>query len=164
MAIPKMLWERMCLAPWLKLCQSITYPTDIHLLQTHLGWVLDAASRIFSVLSHPKTVDNTDQLELAPRPHQALARALKQMVEYGIPRGALSLTQLKGIGPKRAQNLVAKGIMIPTDLLNADRRELGRLLRMRPHSIEALMKNASSIENPTNSSSPNSTPPLPQHR
>ena len=122
------------------------YPADIHLLKTHLGWVLDSASRIFGVLSQPNPSDEVEQDEHTPPPHQDLAISLIQMVEYGIPRNALDLTLVQGIGPKRAQILVAEGIRTPSDLVEVDQSTLCRILRMRPPAIEKLVVSASEVK------------------
>lgn len=128
------------------------YPSDIQLLKTHLGWILDSAGRIFGVLSKPPSSEE-EEIEHVSPPHQDLAASLKKMIEYGIPRSALSLTLVQGIGPKRAQALVAEGILTHSDLLETDSATLGRLLRLRLPSIKQLQENASAVNAPLPSQS-----------
>jgi helicase len=123
------------------------YAADIHLLKTHLGWVLDAAGRIFGVLSRPtKTEEQEEQEPPSPVPHQEFAGALKLMVEYGIPRDALGLTTLPGIGPKRAQALVAHGIRIPAQLAETDTEDLRKALRLSSVTVSRLLQHARSSD------------------
>lgn len=119
------------------------YPADIGLLKTHLGWVLDAADRIFGVLSRPpKGSEEDKQAPSTPTPHQDLARILKQMVEYGIPRDALGLTAIPGIGPKRAQVVVALGIRTPAQLAAAEAVTIATPVRLSLATVARLQEQA----------------------
>lgn len=123
------------------------YPADIRLLKTHLGWVLDAADRIFGVLSRPtKATEQEEQPSPLPAPHQDIARALKQMVEYGIPRDALGLTAIPGIGPKRAQALVAIGIRTPAELVAVGAESIAGTLRLSLKTVSRLLDHAREIQ------------------
>ena len=128
------------------------YPADLHLLKTHIGWILDAAPRIFSVLSITKThieeeKEKGEKNQPTHSPHEHIAHALKQMVEYGIPRHALGLVAIKGIGAKRAQALIGKGICTQKQLLENSIDCLSEILKLRTKTIEKILKDAAEPKN-----------------
>ncbi len=121
------------------------YPADIKLLKTHLGWVLDSAERIFGVLTQ-SSPDEKDENAASHPPHSELTASLKKMIEYGIPRHALGLTSVPGIGPVRAQALAAEGIFNSADLIQSDSSRLSLILKLRPSTIECIKENAADVE------------------
>ena len=121
------------------------YPADISLLKTHLGWVLDAAGRFFGVLARPRNADaeaKEKETRSALSPHQQFAVELKRMVEYGIPRDALGLTEVPGVGPKRAQALVAIGIHTRAQFATSDASIIGKAIGMRLQRVGRLQDEA----------------------
>ncbi len=116
------------------------YSADLSLLKNNIGWILDAATRIFNVASKTKSETN-NTIDSAPPPvrHAQLAQALIQMVAYGIPRHALGLVKIKGIGSKRAQALVVSEIYSREQLLSADQVYLSKILKLRRQSIEKIL-------------------------
>lgn len=126
-----------------------TYPADISVLKTHLGWVLDAAERIFGILARPRNADadvGETRTRAALSPHQRFAGELKRMVEYGIPRDALGLTAVPGIGPKRAQALVALGVHTLAQLAATDASTIGKALGMRLQTASRLQDDAGNVQ------------------
>lgn len=129
------------------------YPADLYLLKMHIGWILDAEYRIFSVLSRAKTrmeVDEGDEdIKTQPSPslHEQIAHSLKQMVEYGIPRHALGLVAIKGIGQKRAQALVGNGIFTQQQLLETNLERLAEILKLRVQTIEKMLDDMAEPQN-----------------
>jgi hypothetical protein len=51
------------------------------------------------------------------------------MVAYGIPKGALELVQIEGVGPKRAQRLCKEGIFRVIQVLNLQLEVLADVIR-----------------------------------
>jgi helicase len=96
------------------------YPSDLITLKRNVVWVLEAAQRVFAVLNRQRlrSTDGTDEEQTPPPPslHEEVVRALKLMVEYGIPRGAISLVNVVEVGSKRAQRLCSEGVFTPFDL------------------------------------------------
>jgi len=124
-----------------------TYPADLRLLREHVGWVLDAAERVFGLLARPKTDDGEERPhDAAPSLQQANARSIKLMVQYGIPTDALGLTKVPGIGPKRAQALVVAGIRTPAELRDATPEALAEILRLKPGTVSGLQKDARDVD------------------
>jgi helicase len=123
------------------------YPADLYLLKAHIGWILDAAPRIFSVLTLVSTPAEDKEAKPSPSNHEVIAQELKQMVEYGIPRHALGLITIKGIGAKRAQKLVVHNIFTPEQVLKTEAELLSEILKLRPRTIERILKDAAALKN-----------------
>ena len=122
------------------------YPSDLHSLRRNAVWVLEAAQRVFAVLNrldfnreHEGEVDPGKP----PRSiHEHLVEALKLMVAYGVPKGAISLVQIEGIGAKRAQRLCAENIFTAQQVAQIPSVHLGDLLGLGEKSADRILVSA----------------------
>lgn len=125
------------------------YAVDIEMLKRNLGWVLDAAARIFAVLNDGgKGKTKAEETKPKPSLHSEIASALKLTIQYGIPHDSLELVAIPGIGPKRAQALVAREIRSISELLLTPADQLADALKLRDSSILALLEQARAIAAP----------------
>jgi hypothetical protein len=68
------------------------------------------------------------------------------MLEYGIPRKAVSLAAIAGIGSKRVRLLMEAGINTPKELLAFDRHKFGTILRMKDAGIKKVRSSARCVQ------------------
>lgn len=123
------------------------YPADLSLLKSNINWILDTAPRIFNVLEDKKNnCENEDKSTNKISPHIVIANNLKQMVEYGIPRHALELIKVSGIGPKRAQKLVSNGIYNLNHIITTEIEKLSEIINLREITIIKLLKNVADLK------------------
>jgi helicase len=132
------------------------YPNDIRCLKDNATWVLAVALRVFSCLASKQHRENLADIEIEdehqeekPRSkslHECLCRDLTIMLEYGIPRKALSLAAIAGIGSKRGRLLMEAGIHTPKELLAFDRHKLGTILRMKDAGIKKVRSSARCVQ------------------
>lgn len=131
------------------------YPIDIEMLKRNVGWLLSVAQRVFSChwakqLEEEGLLSDEEEGETEPSPrpkctHEVLCRNLIIMTDYGVPSSAIGLAQIDGVGPKRAQLLVSRGILSPAELLKVDPEELGDWLRLKGPAIDKIRESARKI-------------------
>jgi len=122
------------------------YPADLHSLKRNVVWVLEAAQRVFSVLNRREFNREHENEEDPGKPpmsvHEVVAEGLKLMVEYGMPKGAISLVRIDGIGAKRAQRLCTEGIFTAQLLAQYSAEHLGELLALGANTAERMLASA----------------------
>ncbi len=122
------------------------YPADLQALKRNTLWLLEAAQRIFAVLNRQQFLQEHEGEE-APGPptpslHEGVVKSLRLMVEYGIPKGAVSLVNIEGVGAKRAQRLCAEGIFAAAEVANYSAEHLADLLGISAKTAERILASA----------------------
>ena len=122
------------------------YPSDLNSLKRNSVWVLEAAQRVFAVLNRQdfyREHEDEDDPGKPPRSiHEQLVEAVKLMVEYGVPKGAISLVQIEGIGAKRAQRLCSENIFTAQHVARIPAVYLGDLLGLSEKTAERILTSA----------------------
>lgn len=122
------------------------YPADLQSLKRNVVWVLEAAQRVFAVLNRQEFYREHEDEEDPGKPprsaHELVAEGLKLMVEYGVPKGAISLVRIDGIGAKRAQRLCAEGIFTAQQVAQYPAEHLDDLLALGPKTAERILASA----------------------
>jgi helicase len=125
------------------------YPTDLYSLKRNSVWILEAGKRVFAVLNlkqhnlEYQDVDFVPPIELSE--HEVITESLNLMVAYGIPKGAIDLVRIEGIGPKRAQRLCDEGIFTAQEVALMSAESLAELLHLSPNVAEKVLLSASTI-------------------
>ena len=122
------------------------YPADLESLKRNVVWVLEAAQRVFSVLNRQEFYREHEDEEDPGKPprsvHELVSEGLKLMVEYGVPKGAISLVRIDGIGAKRAQRLCAEGIFTAQQVAQCPSEHLNDLLGLGAKTAERILASA----------------------
>ncbi len=126
------------------------YSADLASLKRNAVWILEAAQRIFAALNRKRHIQEMadEDCEESPPPsaHELIVEALKTMVAYGIPKGALELVQIEGIGPKRAQRLCNEGIFRVSEVTNLPPEHLADLIGCGVNVAERILNSAMSLQ------------------
>ena len=129
------------------------YPADLQSLKRNVVWILEAAQRVFSVLNRQEFYREHEDEEDPGRPprsvHELVAEGLKLMVEYGVPKGAISLVRIDGVGAKRAQRLCAEGILTAQQVALFPAEHLDDLLGLGPKTAERILVSAKLLASAT---------------
>lgn len=122
------------------------YLADLQSLKRNTVWVLEAAQRVFAVQNRQafyREHEDEDDPGKPPRSvHEEVTEGLKLMVEYGVPKGAVSLVRIEGIGSKRAQLLCREGIFTAQHVAQLPVEHLADLLVLGPKSAEKIIASA----------------------
>jgi len=96
------------------------YESDLISLKKNAVWLCEAGLRIFGVLNRKRHLLEHEDSEATPplkkSIHEATLENLKLMIEFGVPKGAVGLVKIAGIGTKRAQILCNEGIFTAHDV------------------------------------------------
>lgn len=126
------------------------YPADLASLKRNTVWILEAAQRIFAVLNRRRhlqeAVEANSEESPLPSAHEMIVDSLKTMVAYGIPKGALELVQIEGVGPKRAQRLCNEGIFRISEVTNLPPAHLADLIGAGVGVAERILESAKTLE------------------
>jgi helicase len=122
------------------------YPADLQSLKRNVAWVLEAAGRVFSVLNRQEFyLEHEDEEDPGKPPrsaHELVTEGLKLMVEYGVPKGAISLVRIDGIGPKRAQRLCAEDIFTAQQVAQYSAKHLADWLGLGLRTADRILASA----------------------
>lgn len=126
------------------------FPADLVALKRNAGWILEAAQRIFAVLNRKRYLQEAVIPKIGesppPSPHERLVESLKIMVNYGIPRAALELVQIRGVGPKRAQRLCNEGIFKVIDIATLTAAHLADVIGSGLCIAEQILSSAKALK------------------
>ncbi len=126
------------------------YPADLASLKRNAVWILEAAQRIFAVLNRRRHLQEAMEVncEESPLPsaHELIVDSLKIMVAYGIPKGALELVQIEGVGPKRAQRLCNEGIFRISEVTNLPPAHLADVIGSGVGVAERILESAKTLQ------------------
>ncbi len=117
------------------------YPYDLALLRQNAGWMLAVAQRVFGCLWKAREKELAEEDEIpageseTPLPskslHQQICALLSVMVQYGVPRVAVDLVKIPGIGRKRVHALMNEGIQSLGDFLSRPPSTLAKCLGVK---------------------------------
>jgi hypothetical protein len=125
------------------------YPPDLRTLAENVEWTLETAQRVFAHLGRQEWLSQSSGEAGAPkRPRtqiEALCADMRAMVRYGVPRDALPLVEVPGIGSKRAMILHSNGIRSLGALVSTSPMELGAMLRLKSTMIGKMLVAAAEV-------------------
>jgi helicase len=132
------------------------YPYDLSLLRQNAGWMLAVAQRVFSCLWKAKEnefaelegepADESAEQPVSKSPHHRLCEALSVMVEYGVPRDAVNLVKIPGIGRKRVQSLLSGGIRSLSEFFSYPEAALAHCLGVKPDTLSGMRDAAKKLQ------------------
>jgi helicase len=150
-----------------------TYVPDLRMLAENVEWTLETAQRVFAHLARGEWLSQSvgdDETSERPRTSvETLCADLRAMIRHGVPRSALTLVAVPGIGSKRAMALRRAGVCSLEALLSTSPAALGALLRLKPAKVEKILAATAEvlkdryIEDPFNIEAMESEP-TPAHR
>ncbi|MFX0170392.1 MAG: DEAD/DEAH box helicase [Candidatus Hodarchaeota archaeon] len=112
---------------------------DIKRVVDTATWIMSALAEISAL----KTRENRNYKIFMKR-----AQSLSERVRYGIKKDAISLTQIKGIGRKRARMLLDHGIRDVSKLLTLDVSKLSKIPGFGTELSKSILRIAKEFENP----------------
>jgi helicase len=124
------------------------YPADLASLKRNAVWILEAAKRIFAVLTRRRHFERSmePESEVTPSAHEQLVDCVKTMIAYGIPEGAIELVQITGVGPKRAQRLCDEGVFRVAQVVNLPPVYLADTIGSSVRVAEGILESARALQ------------------
>lgn len=121
------------------------YPADLRMLQQSASWITEVASRVFDVLIASSAAAEPDSATDA-RPGlpvlAAMCERLRLMIRYGIPLHGLGLTDLKHVGPVRAQRFCKHGVFTPAQISELAANDVMSMLNTGRKTAESILRSA----------------------
>jgi hypothetical protein len=129
--------------------QFDAYGPDLRMLADNVEWTLETAQRVFAHANWQEWLSQlNEEDETSRRPQtdvERLCADLRTMVREGVPRDALSLVGVPGIGSKRAMVLHRAGVRSLEILLSTSPATLGALLRLKPTTANKILTAATEL-------------------
>lgn len=124
------------------------YPLDLQILKKNMGWILETAQRVFSLLwKKERTAEGINEEYVNPQPcvHEMVCRALRTMLEYGIPHDCISLVEVKGVGARRAKTLIQAGIRTASQLSQTSINRVAHILKLKEMAAQKIVSSAGEV-------------------